>query len=152
MTILVGQRTGPYLNPTIYDETKFSSCNIPYNNNIMHHVTSYYFPSHKKLFPAGYFNVNVKPDLLYFSIWGIYSKTYQKHNLWQVKTAKTLCTLSRRLVWWNVLHSTKISVVLHALKVKGQKYWMHLVFHLHTLMYMYGHIVDDYLLRSQHVT
>ena len=38
-----------------------------------------------------------------------------------MKRAKTLCTSSRRLVWWNVIHSTNISVVLLALKAKGQK-------------------------------
>ena len=77
--------------------------------------------SHKKLFQAGNINVDVRPDLLYFSIWRVYLKKYQKHNLWPMKTAKTLCTSSRRLVWWNVIHSTKISVVLLALKAKGQK-------------------------------
>ena len=83
---------------------------------------------HKKFFKAGNFNVNERPDLLYFSIWGVYSKTYQKHNLLPVKTDKTLCASSRRLVWWNVIHSTKIRVVLLALKAKGQKkYWMPLV-------------------------
>ena len=127
MTILVGQCTRPDLILTIYDETKFSSCHSPYTNNILNPVSSNYFLSHKKLFQAGNFNVNVRPDLLYFSIWGVYSITYQKHNLWPVKTAKTLCTSSRRLVWWNVIHSTKMSVVLLALKAKGQKYWMPLV-------------------------
>ena len=105
---------------TNYDEAKFSSCHIPFTTNILHHVSSYYFLSHKKLFQAGNFNVNVRQDLLYFSIWGIYSKTYQNHNLWQVETAKTLCISSRRLVWWNVIHSTKLSVVVLALKTKGQ--------------------------------
>ena len=121
MRILVGQRTIPDLNLTIHDETKFSSCHIPYINSTLHPASSYRFLSHKKLFQAGNFNVNIRPDLLYFSIWGVYSKTYQKHNLWPMKTAKTLCTSSRRLVWWNVIHSTKISVVLLALKTKGQK-------------------------------
>ena len=129
----IGQRTRPDLNLTIYDETKFSSCHIPYTSNILHTVSSDYFLSHKKLCQAGNFNVNVRPDLLYFSIWGVYSKTYQKHNLWPVKTAKTLCKSSRRLVWWNVIHSTKISVVLLALKAKGQKYWMPLVYTHYTL-------------------
>ena len=121
MRILLGQRTRPDHNLTIYDETKFSSCHTPYINSILHPASSYYFLSYKKLFQAGDFNVNVRPDLLYFSIWGVYSKTYQKHNLWPMKTAKTLCTSSRRLVWWNVIHFTKISVVLLALKAKGQK-------------------------------
>ena len=121
MRILVGQRTRPDHNLTIYDETKFSSCHTPYINSILHPASSYYFLSHKKLFQAGNFNVNVRPYLLYFSIWGVYSKTYQKHNLWPMKTAKTLCTSSRRLVWWNAIHSTKISAVLLALKTKGQK-------------------------------
>ena len=121
MIILVGQRTRPDHNLTICDETKFSSCHTPYINSILHPASSYCFLSHTKLFQAGNFNVNVRPDLLFFSIWGVYSKTYQKHNLWPMKTAKTLCTTSRRLVWWNVIHSTKISVVLLALKAKGQK-------------------------------
>ena len=123
MRIIVGHRTRPYHNLTIYDETKFSSCHTLYTyiNSILHLASSYYFLSHKKLFQAGNFNVNVRPDLLYFSIWGVYSKTYQKHNLWPMETAKTLCTSSRRVVWWNVIHSTKISVVLLALKAKGQK-------------------------------
>ena len=59
--------------------------------------------------------------MLYFSIWGVYSITYKIHNLWPVKTAETLWTSPRRLVWWNVIHSTKISDLLFALKVKGQK-------------------------------
>ena len=54
-------------------------------------------------------------------------KNIPKHNLWPVKTANTLCTSSKRLVWWNIIHTSKISVVLLALKVKGQKYWMPLV-------------------------
>ena len=127
MTILYRQRTRPSLNLTIYDETKFSSCNTPSANNILNPVSYYYFLSHKKLFKASNFNVNERPDLLYFSLWGVYSKTYQKYNLWPVKTVKTLCTSSRRLVWWNVIHSTKISVIRLALKAKGQKYWMPLV-------------------------
>ena len=121
MRILVRQRTRPDHNLTIYDETKFSSCHTAYINSILHPASSYYFLSHKKLFQTGNFNVNIRPDLLYFSIWRVYSKTYQKHNLWPMKTAKTLCITSRRLVWWNVIHSTKISVVLLALKAKGQK-------------------------------
>ena len=121
MRILVGQRTIPDHNLTIYDETKVPSCHSSYINSILHPASSYYFLSHKKLFQAGNFNVNVRPDLLYFSVWGVYSKTYQKHNLWPMKTAKTLCTSSRELVWWNVIHSTKISVVLLALKANGQK-------------------------------
>ena len=121
MRILVGQRTIPDHNLTIYNETKVPSCHTSYINSILHPASSYYFLSHKKLFQAGNFNVNVRPDLLYFSIWGVYSKTYQKHNLKPMKTAKTLSTSSRRLVWWNVIHSTKISVVLLSLKVKGQK-------------------------------
>ena len=78
MTILMGKRTRPYLNLTIYDETKFSSCNTSYNNNTMHAVNSYCFLSHKKLFQAGNVNVNARQDLLYFSIImrGIL-KTYQ---------------------------------------------------------------------------
>ena len=127
MRVLVEQRTRPDHNLTIYDETKFPSCHTPYISSILHPASSYYFLSHKKLFQAGNFKVNVRPDLLYFSIWGVYSKTYQKHNLWSMKTAKTLFTSSRRLVWWNVIHSTKISVVLLALKGKGQNYWMPLV-------------------------
>ena len=122
MRILVGQRSTQDHNLTIYmyDETKFSSCHTPYINSILHTASSYYVLSHKKLFQAGNFNVNVRPDLLYFCIWGVYSKTYQKHNSWPMKTAKTLCTSSWRLVWWNVIHSTKISIVHLALKTKGQ--------------------------------
>ena len=127
MTILVGRRTIPYLNLTIFDETKVSSCHIPYTNNILYPVSSYCFLSHKKFFQAGNFNVNIRPDLLYFSIWGIYTTIYQNNNLWQAKTAKTLCTSLRILVSWNVILSTKISVVRLALKAKGQKYWMSLV-------------------------
>ena len=121
MRILVGQRTRPDNNLTIYDETKFSSWHTPFINSILHPASSYYFLSHKKHFQAGNVNGIGRPDLPYFSIWGVYSKTYQKHNLWPVKTAKTWCTSSRRLVWWNVIHSTQISVVLLALKAKGQK-------------------------------
>ena len=130
MRILVGQRTRPDHNLTIYDETKFSSCHTPYINSILHPATSYYFLSHEKLFQADNSNVNVRPDLLYFSILhpatsyyflrGIL-KNIPKHKLWTMKTAKTLCTSSRRLAWWNVIHSTEISVVLLALKAKGQK-------------------------------
>ena len=57
----------------------------------------------------------------------------QKHNFWPVKTAKTLCTSSRRFVWWNVILTTKISIVLLALKAKGQKYWMSLVIYYWSL-------------------
>ena len=122
MTILVGQRTRPYLNVTFSDETKFSSYHIPYTNNILHFVSSYHFSSHKKRFQAGDFNVNVRPDLLYFSIWGVHSKTYQNITItWPVKTAKSLYTSPRRLVWWNVIHNTKLSDVRLALKAKGQK-------------------------------
>ena len=67
-----GQRTRPDHNLTIYDETKFSSCHTPYINSFLHPASSYYFLSHKKLFQTGNFNVNVRPDLLYFSIWGVY--------------------------------------------------------------------------------
>ena len=119
----IGLSTRPDLNLSIYDETKFSSCHTPYTNNILHPVSSYYFLSNKKLFQIGNFNVNERPDLLYFSIWGVYLKTYHNQTLWPVKTAKTLCIP----VWWNVIHSTKSSVVLLALKAKGQKYWMSLV-------------------------
>ena len=87
MRILVGHRTRPDHNLTIYDETKFSSCHTPYINSILHPASSYYFLSHKKLFQASNFNVNVRRDLLYFSIWGVYSKTYQKLNLWPMETA-----------------------------------------------------------------
>ena len=38
-----------------------------------------------------------------------------------------MCTSSKGLVWWKVIHSTKMSFVLLALKAKGQKYWMPLV-------------------------
>ena len=64
----LGQRTRPDLYLIVYDETKFSGCHTPYTKNILHHVSSYYFLSHKKLFQAGNFNVNERPDLLYFSI------------------------------------------------------------------------------------
>ena len=47
-------------------------------------------------------------------------KRYRKRNLWPMKTAKTWCKASKRFVWWTVIHSMKISVVLLAL-VKGQK-------------------------------
>ena len=82
-------------DPRIYDETKFSSCHTPYPNNILHPMSSYYFLSLKELFRAGNHNVNARPDMLYFSLWGVYSKIYQKHNLWPVKTAKPLCTSSK---------------------------------------------------------
>ena len=108
-------------NMTTNNETKFSSCKIPYTNNILHPASSHYFRSHKKLFQAGNINVNVRPDLLYFRIWGVYSKTYQNIGYGRLKTAKTLCTSSRRLVWWNVIHYMKNSVVLPALKAEGQK-------------------------------
>ena len=81
MTILVGRRARPYLNLTIYDEVKFSSCHIPYSNKIMHPVNSYYFLRYKKLFQAGNFNVNVRPDLQYFSIWGVNPQKYKKKNI-----------------------------------------------------------------------
>ena len=74
MRILVGQRTRQDHNLTIYDETKFSSCHTPYINSILYPASSYYF----LLFQTGNLNVNVRPDLLYFSIWGVSSKTYQK--------------------------------------------------------------------------
>ena len=60
--------TSPDLNLTIDDETKFSSCHTPYTNNVLQPVSSSYFLSHKKLFQAGNVNVNVRPNLLYFSI------------------------------------------------------------------------------------
>ena len=116
MTILEEQRTRLYLNVTIYNETKFSRCHIPHTNNIFHPVSSYHFLSHKKLFQTSNCNVNVRPDLLYFSIWGAHLKTYQK-QIMAMKTAKTLCTSPRRLVWWNVIHTTKISVVLLGQKI-----------------------------------
>ena len=106
----------------------------------MQPLSSYYFLIHNKLFQADNFNVNVRSDLLYFSIWGVYSKTYQKHNVWPLKTAKTLCTLSRRLVWWNVLHSTKISAVFVSLKAKGQNYWMPLVYIAFHEMYTFIYV------------
>ena len=64
----IGQRTRPDLNLTIYDETKFSSCHTPYNYNILHHESSYYFQSHKMLFQAGNCNINERQILLYFNI------------------------------------------------------------------------------------
>ena len=48
-------------------------------------------------------------------------KTCIKRNLWRVKTAKILCISSRGFVWWKVIHSPKVSVVLAALTVKWQK-------------------------------
>ena len=91
----------PDLNRTIYDDTQFSSCHIKFTNNILHPVRSYYIQSYKKLFRADNFNVNIRPDLLYFSIWGVYSKRYRNRNLWPVKTAKTLWTSSRRFFLMN---------------------------------------------------
>ena len=41
---------------------------VQYINSILHPASSYYFLSNKKLFQAGNFNVNIRPDLLYFSI------------------------------------------------------------------------------------
>ena len=115
MRIFVGQRTRPNHNLTIYDETKFSSCHTPYINSIFHPASSYYFLSHKKLFQAD------KTRSAIFQYMRGILKNIPKHNLWPMKTALTLCTSSRRLVWWNVIHPTKISVVLLALKAKGQK-------------------------------
>ena len=43
-------RTKPDLNRTIYDGTKPWSCNIPYNHNILHPVSSYDFQRYKKPF------------------------------------------------------------------------------------------------------
>ena len=104
---------------SVYNETKFLSCHIPYTNNILRPVSSYYFLSHKKRFQAGICNVNVRPDLLYFSIWGIYSKHTKNITYGRWKQLK-FCA-STRLVWWNVIYSTKSSVVLLALKAKGPK-------------------------------
>ena len=78
--MLVGQRTRPDLNLTIYDETKFVSCHIPCTNNSLHPVSSYYFLSHKELFQAGNFNVNVRPDLLN-SVYERYTKNISKTEL-----------------------------------------------------------------------
>ena len=44
-----------------------------------------------KLFQAGNFIVNVKPDMLYISIWGVYLKTYQNITYGQWKQLK-LCS------------------------------------------------------------
>ena len=121
MTILVGQRTRPDLNLTFYDETKCSICHTPYTYDIFHPVISYYFLSHMKLFQAGNFNVNVRPDLLYFSIWGVYLKNVQKHNLWPVKTAKTLFTSSKRLIWGNVIHFYEDQCCASCFKSEGKK-------------------------------
>ena len=74
----VGQRTRPVHNLTIDDDTKFSNFHIPYTNvnNILYPVRFffYYFQSNKEIFQAGYFNVNIRPYLLYFSIWGYTQK------------------------------------------------------------------------------
>ena len=115
MPIFVGQRISPDLNLTINDDAEFSS-----SHRILHHVSSYDFQKYKKFFQAGNFNANMRPDMMFFSIWGVYSKGYQKHHLCPVKTANTVFTSTRRLVWWNVILSMKISVVLLALTVKGQ--------------------------------
>ena len=77
----VEQRTGPVPNLMIYVDTTFSNCHIPNTNNILHTVSSYRFQSYKKLFQAGNFNVNIRPDLMYFRILKVYSKRYQKGNL-----------------------------------------------------------------------
>ena len=89
------------------------------------------------VFGEAKFNVNVTPDLLYFSIWGVYSKTYQNITYGRWKQQKHFCTSSRRLVWWNVTHSTKISAVRHALKAKGKQYWMSLV---HYVFFFAGYL------------
>ena len=56
--------------------THFSSCHtsIPYTDNNLHIVSSYYFQSYMKLFHADNFDVSIRPDLLYFSVWRICQK------------------------------------------------------------------------------
>ena len=44
-------------------------------------------------------------------------------NSWSVKTAKTLCISSRRFVRWNVIHFTKIRVLLLLLPVECRATW-----------------------------
>ena len=128
MTILVWQRISPDLNLTIYDETKFSSCHTPYTNNILYPVSSYNFLRHKTLFQAGNFNVNIRPNLLYFSIWGVYSKlNIPKHNLWPVKQLK-LCAHHQEicLMKYNTLYEDHSCT--SCFKSEGtKKYWMPLV-------------------------
>ena len=41
-------------------------------------------------------HVNIKPNLLYFSVLGVCLNRWLKHNVWPVKTALTLCTSSSR--------------------------------------------------------
>ena len=79
----VGWRTRPVLNITIYHDTKFSSCHMPYTNNILHPVSSYHFQSNKKLFQAGNFNVNIRQNLLCFSILRYTQKDTKNRSLWQ---------------------------------------------------------------------
>ena len=102
----------------------FSNYHVPYTHNMLHHVNSYYFKKYMKLFQTGTFIFHIRPDMLYFSIWGLCKKDEWKRNLWPVKTPKPWCKPSRRFVW---LHPTKSSVILVALTVKGQKYWTPLV-------------------------
>ena len=119
----VGHRTSlsSVLYLTIYDDTKCSSCHIPYTYNIFHLVSSYYFQSYNKTFQEGNFNVNMRPDMLYFSIWGICSTRYKKRNLWPVKTAKTLYTSSRRFFDEMFYILRRSALYLFLQQAKGQK-------------------------------
>ena len=87
--MFAGQHRKPVLNMTMYNNTKFSSCRIRHTHNILHPVSSYYFQSYTKLFQAGNVYVVIRPNHLYFSIWGIWSKRGITRILWQVKTSKT---------------------------------------------------------------
>ena len=121
MPIFVGQRTIPAQNLTIYDAHFFRA--VIYHMLTISCILWVLIISKNTwfYFQAVSFNFNIRPDLLYFSIRGVYPKRYHNRNLRSVTTAKTLSTPSRRFVWWKVIHSTKINVVLLTLTVKGQK-------------------------------
>ena len=81
-----------------------------------------------KIFQAGNFNVNKRTDLLYFSIWGVYSKTYQNITYGRWKQLK-LCTYHQRDLFdeCNAFYEDHCCISNLALKAKGQKFRMPLV-------------------------
>ena len=89
------QRTSPDINRIIYDFTHFSSCHITQTYDILQPVSSYYFPSYNQPFKVGNFNIDMRHDLLLFSIWGFCSKRCMKRNLWPGKIAKYLMYIIR---------------------------------------------------------
>ena len=97
----------------------------------MHPVSSYYFQKFKSLYFAGNFNADIRPDLLFFSIWGVIcQKTCIKRVYFSRMKQLKLCVHHQGDILMNIIYSTEISVVLVALTEKEKKYWIPLVCYL----------------------